>query len=1193
MCAMKLILKASGLNTNSNSIGSVPQGALVEAENIVIDKDDIVESRRGFKVYGDTFGSGSARAKQLLQYKDIIIRHYSDVLQHDISSSLGSFLDYKELAWKYSSSLTRTGTTATFISIKKHGLVNGDEVFISGANQSDYNGSFTTTVIDDFTFQYPVNGAAVTPATGFPVLETKTAHISQVDANNKIRGNESVNSNFYFTSSEGIKKLDAIDTYLYQAGGVKALDVQLGLVAATTTPILPQNSQVAYRVVWGYKDLNNNLILGAPSSRTVIGLTIAELIMPNFNTLLTKIDAAAAANAPIVAGKLSDTNYAATLTIPTSSSAATLNGALKGLASKLELDMAYITPVGARYGRSGAITAISVANPTVITSAGHNLINGDVVVITGSNSVPSIDGEYPIAGVAANTFTIPVNVTGIGSSGTWTSGLARNYPTPTTDEAQDYLDQQDFFNNIVDFLLNEPIAKITAAAQTAASFVSADDGEDVQVTFTVPEGVTTNYFYQIYRTQASAGANIDPGDEDGLVYESNPTATEIINGVVIVTDETTDDFRGADLYTNPRQEGILQANEAPPWAKDITIYKNIGFYGNTKTKHKRTLALLGTANLSGTTITIADVVYTFDSSENTVTGHVQVFTSGTPAQNVDNTARSLVRVINRCPSNTVVYAEYLSGPDDVPGQMLFYARSLDQDKFYVMSNSPTVGASNFNPSIASENNAFTANTAANPTIVTTTSAHGLSTGDSIYIVQSNSTPSLNGLRVVIKLSATTFSIPVNVTVPGTTGFFKKASLAVASDNEVIKNRLYYSKQNQPEAVPLLNYFDVGSGDKNIIRIVPLRDSLFVLKEDGVYRVTGETPASLQLSLFDNSTEIKGPETVVIGNNQIHAYSSQGVVVISDTGISIISRPVENQLLPMAHFDNIDSVAFAVFYQTDRKYILWLPDAETDTVATKAWTYNNITAAWTNWMISKTCGIVNSNDDKLYLGAGDINNIEIERKDFARSDFTDREYDLNVTAYDPSTKTVTLDSVVNVEIGDVLVQTQSHTTLYSTYDIQVESRIASVDEDTSTVIVDSLYDYAAGAIVLYKAYECRIKWAPESAGNEGAIKQFREATLRFKKSRITTPVIGFSSDLQQNLEEISLIGPGLGNWGYFPWGSVPWGGASIQKGFRTYVPLRKQRCSLLNCQFRHKVAREDWQLEGLSIVFENLSERINR
>lgn len=70
------------------------------------------------------------------------------------------------------------------------------------------------------------------------------------------------------------------------------------------------------------------------------------------------------------------------------------------------------------------------------------------------------------------------------------------------------------------------------------------------------------------------------------------------------------------------------------------------------------------------------------------------------------------------------------------------------------------------------------NTAANPSVVTTATPHGLSSGMTIVISGSNSTPSLNGSQVVTFISPTTFSVPVNVTIAGTAGLIATSNLLV-------------------------------------------------------------------------------------------------------------------------------------------------------------------------------------------------------------------------------------------------------------------------------------------------------------------------------------------------------------------------------------------------------------------------------
>lgn len=62
--------------------------------------------------------------------------------------------------------ISRTDTTATVTTAVDHGLITGAVVVISGANQSDYNGTFTITVTGATTFTYTVANSPTTPATG-------------------------------------------------------------------------------------------------------------------------------------------------------------------------------------------------------------------------------------------------------------------------------------------------------------------------------------------------------------------------------------------------------------------------------------------------------------------------------------------------------------------------------------------------------------------------------------------------------------------------------------------------------------------------------------------------------------------------------------------------------------------------------------------------------------------------------------------------------------------------------------------------------------------------------------------------------------------------------------------------------------------------------------------------------------------
>lgn len=69
--------------------------------------------------------------------------------------------------------------------------------------------------------------------------------------------------------------------------------------------------------------------------------------------------------------------------------------------------------------REAAITAISKANPTTITTAvPHGLVTGDRVFIHGANGAPKVDGWRTVTVLSPTTFTVAVKVTTAGTAGT-------------------------------------------------------------------------------------------------------------------------------------------------------------------------------------------------------------------------------------------------------------------------------------------------------------------------------------------------------------------------------------------------------------------------------------------------------------------------------------------------------------------------------------------------------------------------------------------------------------------------------------------------------------------------------------------------------------------------------------------------------------------------------------------------------
>lgn len=87
-----------------------------------------------------------------------------------IQISLVNWADY--FVFNPITSITRSGTVATAIVASTAQLASGDTLVISGAVQSQYNGTFTITVTGPTHFTFPVSGSPATPATGTIVYQT-------------------------------------------------------------------------------------------------------------------------------------------------------------------------------------------------------------------------------------------------------------------------------------------------------------------------------------------------------------------------------------------------------------------------------------------------------------------------------------------------------------------------------------------------------------------------------------------------------------------------------------------------------------------------------------------------------------------------------------------------------------------------------------------------------------------------------------------------------------------------------------------------------------------------------------------------------------------------------------------------------------------------------------------------------------
>lgn len=1272
--ASQVTLKALGLNYSPNNL-ALPEGSMVVADDVIIRRDNVVESRRGIKEYSETFGTINDRSKQIISYRDRILNHYSSVLQY----ATGAFdADGKAILANFSSPLeeTEAGLRVKSIEANKNLYITSSEGIkkISAKTASDLNAGSLQDAggVKAIDFNAKLNMVQGQQA-GFLGFDSTVAY-------RILWGYKDNNDNLILGAPS-----DSISVYNFLSS-VCAIDIN---ELCLRLDKLVQNDATYYSVIHNTNtNIDSSQFNTSFSEAFSVNVESSAIQMKNSVVgIATNLDKfsiladmnAVANNKPL---KIYDGTVAGSgIEFDTSTDTAIIHFAVG--------DPSLVFSPGDKFELLGITNAtLSFLNNTstklyhevlsVVTPSGPTL---GKLIFSFTSSGGSVAASDPGATTVVYSYnyrdiinTLQFDITSSDYSKFGTDQELINLEIPpegVTDLVWANIESNVYA--IMARLKTELFDYISSALQNKyIQDLFTTNAGNVDLTINVPASIQNNgnYFVQVYRTENFAagpanilGVDVVPDDEMNLVFEQLIVPPQ---SVIQFTDVYSDTLRGfsAPLYTNPTTgEGIQNANEPPPIAKDVNRFKNVVFYANTKTRHIfPKLTLLGVQNLQdgdkivigslsgqsseytlvagvkevtaltfditlvpadlvtagvgkyfelysaddekeyyfwyrvdnvGTdpaipnkigavvdilsgdsfseivsktlytiksfsfdfeatlynkytfvcsaapTATIGDVyeingleylvvappsgtnLYTIgtidppasgslnlldgsgtdpiaytsftytsnvvlnnnvkegyctdatngniaklsmtkivegqgeDSAENKVLLSQLVSTS----QSIDNTARSLVRVINRN-TNSIVNAYYGSSTNTLPGIINLESKILTDDPFYIITNNLTSGQS-FTPDLAPVNyppssGAYITSivqTTPNTVTVTTASPHGLQTSDYVMLSGTDAPISVyENLNGVFKVTVDQtipdeFVIDAIISSSGTTGSWSILSDINVSTNEEKPNRIYFSKPLQPEAVPLLNALDVGSSNKKILRIFPLRDSLFVFKEDGLFRISGET-APFVVSLFDSSCVLIAPDSVSVANNIIYAWTNKGISNITEAGVSEISRPIDTVVLKLAsaNYKNFSKVTWGVGYDSDNSYTVYTNKNVDDEYATVGFRFSNLTNTWTNIIRSQTCGLINNNDDKMYLGSGSANLINQERKDFARTDYADNDFKINVTSGNilQDGAYLKLVDIDGIKIGDVITQTQ----LLNIYDYN--SLLRKLDFDPNLV-----------------------------------------------------------------------------------------------------------------------------------------------
>lgn len=1014
---MAYILKALGLSTFDNELEN-RDGDLFVADNVVIDADNIIESRRGFNDYGDNFPTEDDRAKQLLLYKNRILRHYNSIIQFDSNGS-GSFSDFSgsynelenKLRIKYQEVIGNLYFT-TDSGIKKISALNADDFTTDSGFITDAGG---VKALDIDATIVPSDG-------GFLTKNSKTAYRvlwSITDKNN--------NQTPGTPSSRIVVSNPATDTIIPEIFTVTvtgALTATEYILASTSTNDYyfwfnvtgsdsePQTAETVNRI-----GVEINLV-GASSNddrAEFIGNAISDIagfdVLISTNIVTVNIET-------IEVGGITPASEQSGGTTNLTLSVSQTGSNTTGLSSNVEVNFTVpesVTTTDYFY------QLYRTQNASVVEGLTLNDIDpGDemnLVYESGITEAQIIAGEITYTDDTPEDFrasgtplyTNPNTGEGILQAND-RPPIARDIElfrnvmfyanTKTAHRKQiNLLSVSGMVSGSTEFIIGDSTITrnytFVGEKQVQRIDTSADSSDSLDGTyFLINSSRNKRKYYVWFSTGAGAS---DPAISGRLPIEVKINTNETADNIALLIETALEETGDFDISISTNEVTIT-------WGKNGKVDDST----------------------DGTTGFTFNAPTTDGDGEDSSLNNVLLSSLASVGQSIDETARSLVRVINK-DSDSPVYAFYLSGPNDLPGIIFFESRSLNDVEFYFGTNDSNV-TTDFNPELplATAISSITFSSGSNSPANINDPGHGLVNGQEIYIYDTASNPSILGKYKITLVDVNNFTVPVDIIGednPSSAMYFKSD---VDSDNEVVPNRVYFSKNNRPEAVPLLNFIDVGRKDKIIHRIIALRDNLFVLKEDGTFIITGSTSPNFGSRLVDASTIIIAPDTAQVLNNQIYFLSNQGVVKVSESGgANVISRRIEDKITKIANNKfNFKNESFGISYETDRSYILFMPTETSDSNATQAYRYNTFTNTWTRWIYNSICGVVNTGNDKLYIGQGDRNYIQQERKCLDRTDYSDRDFLSTVSPLGVITNnTIKINDTSQVDQYDIFTQTQ--------------------------------------------------------------------------------------------------------------------------------------------------------------------------
>lgn len=310
--------------------------------------------------------------------------------------------------------LTGSGTTATCI-ISSHGYGDGQVVKISGASQSEYNGTFTINVVNSNTFTYTTLSTITTsPATGTIIATAYTGTIATAttdETHGYAAGNKVIIAGASPSGFNGTKTIisvnDVAKTFTYTVSSL--LGSPATGVSITSQKISGSQSTAVATITKSFVSHFNKIsggygYLTSPQVKITGGGGSGAVATAQVNSSILDVNQISVSSGVATVTTTSPHGYDDGQTIEISDVTGSLATYLNGEKT--------ITSVPITSKNISSMTRVSGGDVvTVVTSSNHNYSTGDVVRF--SNVTPSQYANTPfvVEVYSANTFKFTITTT--------------------------------------------------------------------------------------------------------------------------------------------------------------------------------------------------------------------------------------------------------------------------------------------------------------------------------------------------------------------------------------------------------------------------------------------------------------------------------------------------------------------------------------------------------------------------------------------------------------------------------------------------------------------------------------------------------------------------------------------------------------------------------------------------------------